>query len=165
MKQHGGHISFRSEEGKGTTFEVTLPRAEGAPQPASEETPAQVSGGRETILVVEDEPLVRDMAVEGLRARGYSVLAAENGAHALQLVRQHFGPIDLLITDLVMPQIGGSELAGLLEKARPGLRVLYTSGYTESFDVPKTMRAIGGTFLRKPYTPTILAQKVREVLD
>lgn len=167
VSRHGGHISFRSEAGRGTTFEVLLPRVGDGPSPRASEAAATApqQGGRETILVVEDEPLVRDMAAEALRSRGYEVLVAENGAHALQIVRGHFGPIDLLVTDLVMPQIGGSELADLLEKARPGMRVLYTSGYTESFDVPKTLRAIGGSFLRKPYTPTVLAQKVRQVLD
>lgn len=165
VKQHQGHIEFHSEEGVGTTFEVLLPRVEDADGDAEQKPVAASGGGRETVLVVEDESLVRDMAVEALRARGYTVLAASNGAHALQLVQQHFGPIDLLITDLVMPQLGGSELAEQLEKARPGMRVLYTSGYTETFEVPKSLRAIGGTFLRKPYTPALLASKVREVLD
>jgi CheY-like chemotaxis protein len=165
VKQHQGHIAFESEQGKGTTFTVLLPLVEDAVDSTPHEPEEPVAGGRETILVVEDETLVRDMAVDALRARGYTVIAAQNGSHALQIAKQQFGPIHLLITDLVMPQVGGSELAGQLEKSRPGMRVLYTSGYTESFEVPKSLRAIGGTFLRKPYTPTILAAKVREVLD
>jgi two-component system cell cycle sensor histidine kinase/response regulator CckA len=163
VKQHGGHITIDSEPDRGTTVVIYVPRAFGvdvAPPepPACGETPR----GDETLLLVEDEPLVREMAAASLRLAGYRVLAADSGDAALVAAGAHAGEIDLLLTDVVMPNMSGAELAARLLELRPGLRVLYTSGYTQ--DLLAT-RGVDGAFLAKPYSPSVLAQHVRQVLD
>jgi len=164
VEQSGGHITLESEPGHGTTLYVHLPRVGsegGGPSPRV----AGPLGGRETILLVEDEPMVRVVASDNLRAKGYEVLEAANGHDALALAAAHEGPIHLLVTDVVMPQMGGVELAAQLTRARPGTRVLYTSGYTQ--DPVVLQRASGGegTFLPKPYVGETLTRRVRELLD
>ncbi|NIP77954.1 MAG: response regulator, partial [Gemmatimonadetes bacterium] len=130
VKQSGGHVRARSVKGAGTTFEVVLPRVDEAPTPESspraERREDEAAGG--TVLVVEDEPAVRKLAVRILERDGYRVLAAENGARALEVLESHAGAIDLVVTDMVMPEMGGEELAWHLSRRRPGLPILFMSG-------------------------------------
>ncbi|MCC6728605.1 MAG: PAS domain S-box protein [Chthonomonadales bacterium] len=166
VQQNGGHIAAYSEPGYGTTMKVYLPRAEGVAvdlgRAASADPPA---GGRETILLAEDEPLVREMAEHILRSQGYRVLAARSGADAVAVASRHPGDIHLLVADVVMPGMGGQAIAERLQASRPGLRALYVSGYTESSVVRMGALEEGIAFLAKPFTPGALARKVREVLD
>ncbi len=122
-------------------------------------------GGRETILVVEDDPLIRKLATRALEGLGYTVLQAENGMLALEIVRAHAGDIELLLSDVVMPHMGGQVLAERLRQARPALKVLYVSGYTGNSVVHQGLPDNSVAFLQKPYTPTSLALKVRAILD
>jgi PAS domain S-box-containing protein len=164
VQQSGGHLTLASDPGHGATFVVHLPRVEAAAE-EREERPPGSPGGHETILLVEDEPMVRSVAARALRARGYQVLEAEGGARALEIARAHRGPIHLLVTDVVMPQMSGLELAAQFARARPETRVLYASGYTER---PAGLRGAlerGIEFLPKPYVPETLTRRVREVLD
>ncbi len=166
VKQLGGHIWVYSEVDKGTTFKIYLPRAYNNAQ-SMERTAAstEVPRGRETILVVEDEPGVLEVATETLRQYGYKVLAANSPAEALQIAQSLSEPIHLLVTDVVMPIMSGRELAEYLMRLYPQMRVLYVSGYTENTIVHHGVLDAGVYFLPKPYTPSLLAQKVREVLD
>jgi CheY-like chemotaxis protein len=165
VRQSGGHVEVETEPGRGTTFRVVLPRADG--EAGAEAGPAGRAApprGSETVLVAEDEPAVRELAAEVLRRSGYEVLEAADGAEALAVFRSHPGPIDLVVTDVVMPGGGGRVLAGRVEAERPGVRVLYLSGYADDPGV-RDGEAGGGPFLQKPFTPHALAAKVREVLD
>lgn len=166
VKQLGGHIWVYSEVGKGTTFKIYLPRAydqaNAVEQPASS---AELPRGQETILVVEDEPGVLEVATEALRQQGYKVLSAASPAEALQIAQNLSEPIHLLVTDVVMPIMSGRELAEYLIRLHPQLRVLYVSGYTENTIIHHGVLDAGIHFLPKPYTPSQLVQKVREVLD
>jgi signal transduction histidine kinase len=166
LKQSGGHVTVYSERGRGTTFKLYLPRAPGASVPAAAELgTVSVAGGTETVLLVEDEGAVRALAKHVLESHGYAVLDARDGEHALEVVAQHRGVIDLLMTDLVMPRIGGRELAQTLVRARPGLRVLFMSGYTDEAALRNGHLASGEAFLHKPFSPTTLARRVRALLD
>jgi len=164
VEQSGGHITFTTAVGEGTTFFVHLPRVEGSDEsaPAAAE-PAP--GGTETVLVVEDEGMVRAVASAGLRARGYRVLEASNGSEALAVAAGHAGPIHLLVTDVVMPQMGGVELAATLARLRPETRVLYVSGYTDEPRVVRAAQGLADHFLPKPYVGEVLARSVRAILD
>jgi PAS domain S-box-containing protein len=165
VRQHGGHICFSSQPGRGTAFHVYLPRVLGvAPVRTPGQAPA-APGGSETILLVEDEPLVLEVAVAALRGLGYKVLCAGSGDEALALARQHPEPIHLLLTDVVMPNMSGPDLARRLAEMRPGTRVLYTSGYTDDTVLLHGVLEAGVAFLQKPYGPAALAARVREVLD
>ncbi len=117
------------------------------------------------ILVAEDEPIVRGLAQEILQDHGYRVLAANDGIQALEMARQHDGSIDLLLTDVVMPRMGGGELARRLQARRPEMRVLYMSGYTDHFLLRQDWLGPGAAFLQKPFSPEGLARRVREALD
>jgi two-component system cell cycle sensor histidine kinase/response regulator CckA len=163
VQQCGGAIFCESELGRGTTFTVYLPRYEGRAQDAEVIEEGPVTGGHETVLVVEDDPSVREIAVRALRARGYQVVEASNGQEALA-VAERLGPrIDLLVTDMVMPQMGGLDLAERLRESRPRLRALFTSGYSE--EQAAQLREIeDARFLQKPFTGSALARRVREVL-
>ncbi|MBN9522360.1 PAS domain S-box protein [bacterium] len=166
IKQSGGHIEVTSEVGTGTTFEVYLPAADEAPgSRVGVALPDRAPGGRETVLLVEDEEAVRELAARVLRTKGYHVVEAADGAAALATAARHPGPIDLLVTDVVMPRLGGRELAARLAETRPGLRVLYLSGYTDDAVVRHGVTEAQVAFLQKPFGPDALAGKVREVLD
>ncbi|HMK36510.1 MAG TPA: PAS domain S-box protein [Desulfomonilaceae bacterium] len=165
VKQHRGHITAYSEPGRGTTFKIYLPRAQGIPEHESKE-PVHVPRptGSETILLVEDEEIVRNLACEVLDALGYSLLAARDPNQAQIISRQHKGIIHLVLTDVVLPQMDGRSLYNALVKERPEMKVLYVSGYTENFIVHHGVLDRGVNFLQKPFTVDSLAAKVREVL-
>ncbi len=163
VKQSGGYVLVASEPGRGTTFRVFLPRADGKP-PAKPEAPANGTGGTETILLVEDEPGVRELAHRLLEVRGYRVLAAVSSAEALELADRHEGPIHLLVTDLVMPGMNGHRLAETLTLRRPGTRVLFISGYSSGLLSREGLRKGGLHFLQKPFTEVALARSVRKAL-
>jgi PAS domain S-box-containing protein len=166
VKQAGGHIWISSEPERGATFKIFLPRVEAeVTQIVSRSAALPPRRGDETILLVEDEPLVRDLAVQALRAQGYTVLVAGSGGAALALARAHSGDIDLLVTDVVMPQMSGTQVAERLSATRPGIKVLYISGYTESTSMHNDGLEQDIAFLAKPFTPSVLAHRVRELLD
>lgn len=121
--------------------------------------------GHETVLVAEDEDTVRELTTRHLRGLGYTVLAAEDGRSALAAAEKYQGPIDLLIADVVMPRMSGSTLASQLAAERPALKVLYVSGYLERSDTAQDLISPSAAFLHKPFTPEVLARKVREILD
>jgi PAS domain S-box-containing protein len=165
VKQSDGFIWCHSEPGRGTTFEIFLPERAGIPEAAMRVAPATVARGRgEAVLVVEDEEAVRRMAARTLAARGYRVLEATDAAQALAL-EPECGRIDLLVTDVVMPGMGGRELAAALAARRPGLRLLYISGYTDDEVTRRGLLDAGAPFLEKPFEAEGLARRVREVLD
>jgi signal transduction histidine kinase len=164
-RQSGGAISVYSEVGQGTTFKLYFPAlAEKMKTAEKAEAPVALAAGTETILVVEDENAVRSLAREALETQGYRVLDAQNGAVALQVAQTHAGEIHLLITDVVMPVMSGRDLAEQLVKIRPGLRVLYMSGYTER---AVTDHGISSqmAFVQKPFTPTGLVRRVQDLLS
>jgi CheY-like chemotaxis protein len=167
VKQSGGYIWVYSEPGKGTTFKVYLPRVDDRVEISStmEAPSAAARNGKETILLVEDEPGVRELTNMVLSGRGYSVLEALNPQDAERLAENHASEIHLLLTDVVMPGISGRELAKKLTARHPNLRVLYMSGYTYNVIAEDGTLEDGLSFLQKPFTPQILAQKVRETLD
>jgi CheY-like chemotaxis protein len=174
VNQSGGHIRVDSERGKGTTFRVFLPRVEVASRSADAATapetvtaagaPPHRSRG-ESILLVEDAQPVRGVVREILEMQGYEVIEASHGAEALTLEAAHEGPIHLLLTDVVMPEMSGRELAQRLVPLRPEMSVLYISGYTDDAIVRHGVLEAGIAFLPKPFTPDALAAKVREILD
>jgi CheY-like chemotaxis protein len=165
VSQSGGSIAVESTPGRGTTFRIFLPRID-APvaTPTPERAAESVSGG-ETVLLVEDEAAVRRAALRALQMQGFVVMAAEHGPAALAAARAHAGPIHLLATDLVMPGMSGRELAAVLTAERPELRTLFMSGYTDDAEILRDVRDNGAAFLAKPYSPSELGAKVREVLD
>jgi CheY-like chemotaxis protein len=167
VKQHQGWIEVQSEPGKGTIFKVFLPRSVEAAV-AREEKPAgkAVRGGDETILVVEDEKPVRELVCSVLTQHGYHILQAESGEKALQVWRDSKDRIDLLLTDLVMPdQMNGRELAEKLWVDRPRLKVIFTSGYSADPVAKDSALSRGLNYLQKPYHPHKLALVVRDCLD
>jgi nitrogen-specific signal transduction histidine kinase len=164
VQRADGHISVESAPHQGTTFLVWLPR-HGGSVAAAPRAPAALAGGSETILLVEDEASVRQIAASVLGSLGYNVISAESGPEALRLVDRHNGPIDLLVTDVIMPQLSGKALADQLTKRLPGLPVLYTSGYDDNVVARHGALDPGVNFLQKPYTPAVLGDKVRELLD
>lgn len=167
VKQIGGYIVVESEEGQGTIITVYLPKTDELEDEAVEifdETP--FATGTETILVVEDEIAVREIAAYVLRDQGYHVLEASSGSEALSLLSGEIVPgIDLLLTDVVMPGMGGAELAKRLQESTPYARILYVSGYTDDTISNYGVIKDGSAFLQKPFTPEQLAQKVRDTID
>jgi two-component system cell cycle sensor histidine kinase/response regulator CckA len=165
VQHSGGGIWVYSEVGKGTTFKIYLPRVDaevGLERPAVVTTDVQ---GDETVLLVEDEPQVRGVARRILERQGYLVLVPQSAEEALRLAEDYAGTIHLLVTDVVMPRMNGSELSRLLRQQRPGLRVLFVSGYTDGSIGALGMLEDGAAFLQKPFTSESLARKVRSVLD
>jgi two-component system cell cycle sensor histidine kinase/response regulator CckA len=168
VKQSNGNIWVQSEPGRGTMFEVYLPLAERGPEDEEarpEEQAAAVPRGSETILLVEDEEAVRDLAREVLRGQGYTVLSARHGAEALLTSEAHGGPIELLLADVVMPGMSGIELAGRLTALRPDIRILFTSGYAGDRLGHPGHGGAPPDLLQKPFTPETLARRVRQALD
>jgi two-component system cell cycle sensor histidine kinase/response regulator CckA len=163
VKQSGGYVTVQSELGRGTTFQIYLPRVEGAAEKHSVAVPEAV-GGTETILLVEDEESVRQLVRDTLAAKGYKVLEAENGEAGVAAAVHHKGKLDLIITDVVMPGMGGREMVKQLMETRPGTKVLYLSGYTEDAIISDGSIEKGTAFLQKPFTLQSLSRKVREVL-
>src|SRR5438552_3078339 len=166
VKQSSGYIWVYSEVGKGTTFKVYLPRvAEPAETLAAAPRAPKPRGGTETVLLVEDDELVRALARRVLARAGYQVLEASNGGGALLAAERHQGPVHLMVTDVVMPGLNGRELAARLKPLRPDMKVLYVSGYTDRAIAHQGVLEPGVAFLEKPFAPDALARKVREVLD
>ena len=164
VKQSGGHVSVHSERGRGTTFKVYLPRVGDPGTTAPPEVVRETPRGSETILLVEDEEGVRDLAQEILEASGYRVLVARHPAEAVPLVASHAETIHLLVTDVVMPQISGPELADLIKALHPDIHVLYMSGYADNAIAQHGVLKEGVAFLQKPFMPDALVRKVREAL-
>jgi CheY-like chemotaxis protein len=164
VKQSGGNIGVYSEPGKGTTFKVYLPRTEDLEE-APEQLLSPPQGGVETLLLVEDEDDLRELASEILQTYGYTVLVANRAREAAVLAERYAGPIQLLLTDVVMPEMSGRALAEQLAPLRPEMRVLYMSGYTDHAIVHHGSLDPDTHFIQKPFMPDGLARKVREVLD
>ncbi len=165
-KQSGGHVAVSTELGRGTAFKVYLPRIEVmAEAGVSGSRQVAVAHGTETILLTEDEPALRALARHILQMHGYTVLEAGRGEKALRIAEEYKGTIHLLVTDVVMPAISGRHLAERLTAVRPGVKVLYLSGYTDDAVVRHGVLQAETAFLQKPFTPLALAIKVREVLD
>jgi CheY-like chemotaxis protein len=166
VTQSGGAIRVESEPGQGATFTIELPRVDApADRPTDSGIPAASPHGSETVLLVEDEPEVRGLARDILQQQGYTVLESADGDEALRIGREHVGPIHLLVTDVVMPQMGGRELADRLRAGRRETKVLYVSGYTDDAILHQGVSQTGTAFLPKPFTAAALAHKVRQVLD
>ncbi len=167
VKQSQGHILLNSEVGKGTTFTVYLPRLEDTEMEADtfDRSRIELTGGTETLLLAEDEELVRDLVRTVLAARGYKVLTARDGKESLEIESRHEGTIHLLVTDMSMPNMNGRELAQRLAEIRPGIKTLYMSGYMEDSGNGNKESLPEALFIQKPFRPEALARKVREVLD
>ena len=166
VKQNDGFIDIHSEPGHGTTVKLYIPRAQAdeMAQPAAASNPAP-SRGHETVLLVEDQNQLREIAREMLEDLGYTVLVAASPGDALTLCEEHTGEIHLLFTDVVMPNMNGKELAGRVQTLKPGIRTLFTSGYTADTIAHRGVLAAGIWFLEKPFSMDSLARKVREVLS
>ena len=166
VKQSGGSIEVYSEVGIGTTFKIYLPRAdEEANQQGNDILPTDLPGGTETVLLVEDEHTVRNLCSRILGGLGYQVTQARSGAEAVAAAADRADRIDLLLTDVVMPGMSGKELATRLVRHHPEMKVLFMSGYTDDAIVHHGVPDEGVSFIGKPYTPSALARKVREVLE
>jgi CheY-like chemotaxis protein len=166
VKQSGGTIGIESTPGLGTTCKIFFPKVDEIAQAAPVTNGAVGRAiGRETILVVEDDPSVRGLVQEALRLSGYEVLVARHGIEALLTGAKHPGPIHLLLTDVAMPQMSGPEVAEKLTVVRPEIKVLYMSGYPDHPVFEQGGINRDTAFLQKPFTPHLLTQKVREVLD
>ena len=167
VKQNGGRIEVESEIGKGSTFKVYLPcSSQEVSAPPKIQKIQDLPNGKETVLLVEDEPMIRSMCMRVLFNNGYKVLEAANGEEALRLAQNHApGVIDLLLSDVVMPQMGGIELAGCLHEVRPEIKILLTSGYTDEAPILPGYPNESIPFLQKPFMPSDLLNQVRSVLD
>ncbi|MDF0665416.1 MAG: response regulator [Nitrospira sp.] len=165
VKQSRGHIAVSSKVGQGTTFRVYLPVVKEAPTKPSSPSIQPATKGHETILIVEDHDTVRNMIVMLLQQHGYTVLEASNGSEGLAVAENHRGPIHLVITDLVMPKLAGREMADRLTALKPGLRVLFMSGYTEDVVIQQGVESSTVDLLHKPFDIAALTQKMREILD
>jgi signal transduction histidine kinase/CheY-like chemotaxis protein len=167
VQQSGGHIGVYSEVGRGTAFKVYFPRVDQSLDASAQVVKAgPLPRGTETLLVVEDEPSVRHLVTDMLEAQGYNVLRANNGQDALRVAGEHKGaPIRLVVTDVIMPLMGGKVMAEWLKTTYPDLKILFTSGYTEDAMTRRGMIEAEVEFLSKPYAPATLVRKVRKMLD
>jgi signal transduction histidine kinase/ActR/RegA family two-component response regulator len=165
VRQAGGHIWATSEPGRGSTFTVLLPRSEAEAESPSEPTAVSPARGQETVLVVEDEPAVRALASRTLGSLGYHVLEAATGGEALGIARRYEGAIDVLVSDVVMPEMNGPAVAEAVAAARPGVRIVFMSGYTEAAIDTENLGIPGAVLLPKPFDPDVLGRAVRAVLD
>jgi len=165
VEQSGGRIEVESQPGRGTTFSIYLPASSVAEPSLVEASGPAPRDGHEAILLVEDEASLRQLAARALRARGFTVLLAADGAEALKVLEAHPEPLDLLVTDVVMPNMDGRELADRLRARMPGLKVLFLSGYMDDALLRRGVFEANETLLQKPFTPSSLAQRVCEVLD
>jgi len=167
VKQSGGYVWVYSEPGRGTSFKIYLPKIEETAVPAARDGKSEMQvpeRGSETILLVEDEKGVRELAREYLASSGYTVIEAEDGHTALELAAMHVGQIHLLLTDVVMPGISGRELAERVSQIRPGIKIIYMSGYTDQAVVHHGILQNDAVLLQKPFTLMTLAGKLREML-
>jgi two-component system cell cycle sensor histidine kinase/response regulator CckA len=166
VKQSGGDIWVYSEIGLGTTFKIFLPSTEESPQAYRRDSgPEEFLRGTETVLLTEDEEVVRKLACQVLRIYGYHVLEAADGTAALLISESYPAAIHLLITDVIMPGLSGPDLANRLTELRPEVKVLYMSGYTDSAIVHQGILDEGANFIQKPFSTDVLAIKIREILD
>jgi two-component system cell cycle sensor histidine kinase/response regulator CckA len=166
VKQSGGHIWVYSEQGKGTAFKIYLPRVNEPLEDIRKEVlKEKLPHGNETILVVEDEEEVRKLTAKILERQGYRILETSNGDDALLACERRKGPIHLMLADIVMPGMSGSELAKLLKPLYPEIKILYMSGYTDNAIVRHGVLEKRVNYIQKPFTTEGLARKVREVLD
>jgi two-component system, cell cycle sensor histidine kinase and response regulator CckA len=167
VKQSGGYITVYSEIGQGTTFKIYLPRVDAAADSvvADESAPMHSTTGGETVLIVEDDDALRIVACRALQQCGYEVLVASDGAAALEQCSRHEGGLHLVVTDMVMPEMSGIELAESIALGYPGIKVLLMSGYTRDETARRGIASERYAFLEKPFTPTKLAARVRELLD
>jgi signal transduction histidine kinase/ActR/RegA family two-component response regulator len=165
VKQSGGHISVYSEMGRGTTFKVYLPALDRSVPVATPPRTTVAPQGHGTILLVEDEPALRALAVESLRRLGYTVLSAGNGVEALAAAEQHLGGVDIVVTDIVMPRMGGPELVERLRQKQDGFGVIFMSGYTEAAALENASVTRDASLLNKPFSSELLARKVSEVRE
>ncbi len=163
-KQVGGFVWVDSAPGAGSSFRVFFPSIDAAPSAVERNSAAELPRGTETVLLVEDATAVRTVIRQVLERLGYTVLDAADGQLALEVAARHHGPIDLVVTDIVMPALGGRELAERLRQVRPDIRILYTSGYTDDAVVRNGVLDAEFVFMQKPFTPETLASKVREAL-
>ena len=165
VKQNGGFINIYSELGKGASFKIYIPRMidSGEEEERTEEAPPSVRSGR--VLLVEDDDMVRKMTAAILEKIGYSVIQSETPMEALTFCEKETASIDLLITDVVMPQMSGTELTDKIRKIKPGLKVLFMSGYTENVIVRQGVLKEGIHFVQKPFSMNDFARKVREAME
>ncbi|HXO37957.1 MAG TPA: response regulator [Candidatus Acidoferrum sp.] len=160
VKENQGFIALDTAPGKGATFKIYFPMTTGSSVAPVAQTALAVPGGSETILLVEDEVALREITCEYLQSRGYQLLCASSGLHALEICRTHTAPIDILMTDIIMPGIQGPELVKAALDMRPQMRVIYVSGYTDRGMEMETPDS-NAVFLRKPYSLTDLGQQIR----
>jgi CheY-like chemotaxis protein len=165
VKQNQGFLNVYSEPGRGTTFKVYLPAKQQEDEKMEKESLASPQSGRETVLLVEDEPAILRMATQLLQRLGYHVLPAPTPSEALHIARSHKGVIDLLITDVVMPEMNGRQLCDQLSDIVPGLRALFMSGYTNNVIAHHGVIDEGIQFIAKPFSMTEFAKKIRTILD
>lgn len=167
LQQSGGHIDVITAPGKGSTFKIYLPRVEDSHEtPISHSVPSPMpSGGSETILIVEDEDHVRQLLSEILTAEGYKILTARHGMEALKVSASHSDPIHLMVTDVVMPELGGRELAQKMATHRPKTKVLFISGYAGTELMNESFPESEKNFLQKPFSPEVFRRKIRQILD
>jgi CheY-like chemotaxis protein len=164
VEQSGGYVEAASEVGRGTTFRIYLPRVVDAQADSGRPEAATAVGGQETVLVVEDQAVVRRYAAAALRTFGYQVIEAENAEEALRVCERESERINLVLTDVVMPGLSGRELADRLKKSQPGIKVMFMSGYTDDAIVHHGALEKDAEFIQKPFSPDQLAIKVREML-